>query len=529
MPRFHSFVRLFLLAWLPCMYSVQALAADVTIGMRAEQQSMDPHYLWGFTNSQNYYHFLGYMVRIQPDGSLAPSIATEWSPEGDKGWLFKLNPNARFSNGDPITPEDVIASYRRAMNYPGGGLRGLFALIADFEVVDPHTLRIVTKRPDPYMPYKLTQVAVIPKSIAEKAQGKDFLLPADQVSGGPYEIVRYQPGAELVLKANPYYWEKPRWDHVTIKYIPNDSARVAALMTGAVDVIDGVQPDDAAEIDKKDNLHTVSGPGSRMIYFNMDQSRAITPDVTDNDGKPLAKNPFQDLRIRQAIAYAIDRQGIVSHVMHGKGGVLTQMGVKGQGGYDPDMPKIPYDPDQSRKLLKEAGYPDGFRMKITCPSGYLVNDSLICQAVGQMLARVGIKTAVDVMPWSVLVTRVTCHCDRRPSFFMAPWSNAYLGEVGAALSNLLHSYDKKTGAGGWNQGEFPSTPELDALIDEAATTIDAEKRHALQKKAMRMAMAEMPVIPLHYQAVTLASRKNLTPSPYTIEYTIAESINVSKE
>jgi len=514
--------------WAVCLgvgvAGAQAAAADLTIGIRNEPQTLDPHYLWGFSNSQAYYHYLGYMIRITPDGKLLPSLAASWKPLNDNEWVFRLNPEAKFSDGSPVTPADIVASYQRAIDMPGGGYRGLFALVERFEIVDAGTLKIHTRQPYPALPYTLTQVPVIPKAVAEKAQSKDFMVPSFNVSAGPYVLTKYEPGSTMVFKPNPYYWEKPKWDNLTFRFLSDSSARLAALMSGSIDMIDGVLPDDAEEIDKKPGLHSISGPSGRMVYIAMDQSREITPEVFDNDGKPLKTNPFKDLRVRKALALAVDRKTIVDRILKGRGGPLSQMGTPGQGGYDPDLPVVAYDPDQARQLLKEAGYPDGFRVTLSCPNGHLVNDSRVCQAVGQMLARVGIKASVNVMPWSVLVTKVTCHCDKRPSFFMTTWNNTYAGEVGAALSNLIRSYDKATGKGSWNQGEYASTPELDAMIDKAFATIDDDARHALQRRAMKMAMEDFPVLPLHYQAVTMGARKDLTPWPATIEYTLSEYV-----
>lgn len=520
----HRTVGMLLLA--VCAHAFSAAADSLTIGVRNEPTSMDPQGLWGFSNSQAYYHYLGYLLRVDPKGGVQPALAESWSRDGDNVWLFKLAPTVKFSDGSPLTAADVIASYQRAMTAPTSGYKGLFALVDHFEAPDPHTLKIVTRAPYPTLLYTLAQMPVLPKALLDKATPKDFGNPAFLVSAGPYVMTDYEPGAKMVFKPNPHYnGPKPHWDSVTLRFMSEAPARVAALLSGQVDMIDGVLPDDAAAIAKRAGFKVVSGKSGRMVYFAMNQAANVLPDATGPDGKPLATNPFRDVRVRHAIAIAIDRNAIVDRVLGGHGGALDQLGVAGQGGFDPSIAPIPYDPAQAKALLAQAGYPNGFSVTLTCPNGWLVNDSRVCQAIGQMLGRVGIKTAIDSQPWTAMVTRVVCHCDRRPSLFMTTWNSAYAGEVGAMLTNGVHSYDKSTGKGSWNQGDYPSTPALDALIDRASTTLDNTARFKLEAEAMRTAMADYPVIPVYYQDVTLASRKGITPVPATIEYTFSEYVS----
>jgi peptide/nickel transport system substrate-binding protein len=511
-----------LFAWLA--FARIANAADLVIGSRTEPASMDPHYLWSGASTQFFYHYLGFIARTGPDGKLVPGIASGWRATDANTWVFDLDPRAKFSDGTAVTPDDLIASYQRAINMTNGSYKGLFALVEKMTASGPHQLTITTKTPNPYMPFSLAQVAVVPKKIAESVQSKDFAAADANVSAGPYLFVSYKPGDRLVLKKNPDYWGKPaRWDTVTFRFLPDGPARVAALLSGSVDAIDGVLPDDVAQIKSHADLRVVSKAGDRAVFMTYDLSRNVTPQVTDANGKPLDPNPFKDVRVRKALALAVNRDAIISRVLGGQGAPMTQLGSASLAGYDPSIKPVPYDPEQAKALLKEAGYPNGFSLTISCMNGRLVNDSRVCQALGQMLQRVGLKVTVNVEPYPVLVSKTTCHCERLPSLFMATWSSAYAGEVGAGLSNVIRSYDRKAGKATWNLGEY-SNPAVDKMIDQAVETVDPQKRYALSADAMKAAMADFPELPLHLQAVTLASKKTLMPEPLFNEYTDADYI-----
>ncbi|WP_321944284.1 ABC transporter substrate-binding protein [Paraburkholderia tropica] len=511
-----------LLVWLA--FARAASAADLIIGSRTEPASMDPHFLWSGASTQFFYHYLGFVARTGADGKLVPGIAKSWRATDAHTWVFDLDPRAKFADGTPITPDDLIASYRRAIHMPNGSYRGLFSLVDHMEASGPLQLTVTTKSPNPYLPFSLAQVAVLPKKIADTAQSKDFFDAKANVSAGPYLFESYKPGDRLVLKRNPGYWGKPaRWDTVTFRFLPDGAARVAALLSGSVDVIDGVLPDDVARIKSHPELRVVSKPGDRAVFMTYDLSRDVTPQVTDASGKPLDPNPFRDVRVRKALALAVNREAIIARVLDGQGAPMTQLGSPLLGGYDPSIKPVPYDPAQAKALLKAAGYPNGFSLTLSCFNGRLVNDARVCQAVGQMLQRIGLKVTVDVEPYPVLVSKTTCHCARMPSLFMATWSSAYAGEVGAGLANVIRSYDRKAGKATWNLGEY-SNPAVDKLIDGATETIDPQTRHQLSAEAMKAAMADFPELPLHLEAVTLASKKTLMPEPLFNEYTDADHI-----
>src|SRR3546814_826901 len=225
------------------------------------------------------------------------------------------------------------------------------------------------------------------------------------IGTGPYKFVEWVKGDRIVLEANPDYWGgKPQWDRVEFKPISSGPARVAALLAGDVDVIDVVPTVDIRKLKKNKDVVLSSGVSNRIIYLHMDQQRDKTPFVTTKDGAPLDKNPLKDIRVRRAISKAINREAIVDRVMEGAAIPAGQLLPEGFFGVHPNLPPEKYDPDGAKKLLKQAGYPDGFGLTIHGPNDRYINDAKIAEAVAQMLTRIGIPTTVDTMPKSVYFT-----------------------------------------------------------------------------------------------------------------------------
>ncbi|MBJ3778425.1 ABC transporter substrate-binding protein [Acuticoccus mangrovi] len=502
-----------------------AHADELTIGSRTEMSTMDPHALWSGTSAQFYNHYLGFLTNIGPDNSVLPAIAESWESEGENLWVFHINPDAVFQDGTKITAEDVIASYERAINSPKGSYGGLFAGVTGFSAPDPLTLEIHTERAYPTLPNAMTQIAVLPKSVNETATPEDFLTAKANVSAAPYKFIEYIPGDHLTVERNEAWFGTPaKWDRITFRFLSNPATRVTALLSGDVDLIDGVPPEDAARLRTDDRFNVVSGPSDRAVYMTFDLARDVTPYVADKaTGEPLPTNPFKDLRVREALSLAVDRRAITERAIDGMAEPANQVGTPTLGGFAEDYPPKAYDPARAKELLAEAGYPDGFALTVSCMQGRLVNDARVCQVLGQMFQRIGLDVTVDVEPYAVFITKATCHCDDRKSFFMSTWASSSAGEVGIALRNVLHSYEPDKKLGVWNLGEY-SNPEVDALIEQFSTVLDQEKRRDMEKQAMRMAMDDLGVLPLHMQSVILAAKAGLKPTIFGNEYTLGDYV-----
>jgi peptide/nickel transport system substrate-binding protein len=483
-------------------------AQELKIGMRTEAV-IDPHYFFSGNNIQYYRHYLGFLTTLDAQARVIPSLAERWEAT-ETGWVFHLRPNVKFSDGSEFDAGDVVASFKRARDYPNaaGTYAGLFAGVAAIEATDKNTLMITTAAPYPTLPFAVSQIPIIPAEIAATATQADFTTAKGSVSIGPFKFVSFTSGKELVLERNPDFWgDKPKWDGVRFRFLPDPSARTAALLAGDVDLIDGVPPEFVERIRSDANFTVHIGPSMRNVYVSMDQGRDKSPFITDNNGAPLAKNPLKDVRVREALSLAISRETIRDRVMSGLSYSTGQLVAKGIGGYSKDIAIPPYDPNKAKSLLAAAGYPDGFKITLHCTNDRYVNDAKICQALGQMFSRIGVRTNVVTLPSSAYFKQVNPSTGEGASIFLSSWSAAGSGEADV-LTNTLQTFDAQKKAGTWNLGRY-SNSALDALIRKYIVTRDNAERWALEANAMELAMKDFAMLPLHDQSVVVATRKQL--------------------
>src|SRR5215472_396015 len=452
-------------------------------------------------------------------------IAQSWTLVDDTTWEFKLAPNARFHNDHPVTAEDVKASFDRALNLKNAAAsyRGAIEGIKEYHVVDEHTIRFMTKRTDPALLNEVAQIAIIPREIATAATQADFISGRAAIGAGPYKFAEYQPGNRLVLTRNDgYFGQKAKWSRVTFRTITDDSARVAALLGGDVDVIDLVPPNFIVKIKGEKQLQVNIGISDRTMYLIPDTKRDQSPFIRDVNGQPLDKNPLKDLRVRKAIAFAIDRNALVQKIMQGAGQPAGQTVAPGVLGYAPKLSEIPYDLAEAKSLLSEAGYPNGFAMTIHCTNDRYINDAQICQALAQMLARLGLKMDVQTLPRAVFFPKITDHRGERTSLALLAFGSGTTGDAGGVLNNTIHSLDPEHGFGAWNVGHY-SNKAIDDLIEKAAVTMDSDKRGAIEMDAVTKAMDDLAVIPLFQSFVIVGSKKGIHYDAYADESTLADA------
>ena len=497
----------------------------LTIGTMVEPKSMDPQ-LTALSSDLSYYRHV-FDSLVTPDDRLRPrpGLAESWTVVSDTVYEFKLRRGVRFHDGSTFDAKDVVYTLERLPKVPNGdGLTaGKLKPISRVEVIDPYTIRLHTSKPDSGILRALGQLFILPKGLGPNVTSDDFSGGKAAIGTGPFRFVSWKRSDNMQLARNDAWWGgKPDFTKVTFRFIPNSASRVAALQAGDVDMIDFVPPLDVSRLSRDPKISIFKASAARVIYLELDTLRDAAPGVTDLAGKPLDRNPFKDIRVRQAISHAIDRKLIVSRVLEGMGEPATQLMPQGFGGYN-DALKVPaFDPALSRKLLAEAGYPQGFAMTLACTNDRYVNDSSFCQAIGQMLARVGIKVAVDAMPANVYFPKYN-----KASFgaYILGWGNSS-GDASSVLTSVVHSPNKATGRGSWNHNYTNAT--LDALIDAALGTVDDTRREALYAKAMERVMEDAAIIPLHAQLVIVATRKGLTYTPAADEATLAQNVRSRK-
>ncbi len=514
------------LALVAVMATVPAWAEKLTIGLASEATSMDPHFHNLTPNNMISAHIFEALIGQDDKQRLIPGLATAWKPIDDTTWEFTLRKGVKFHDGSAFTADDVVCTWERAPDVPNSPSSfGTYTKGKTIEKIDDYTIHVKTATPYPLVPNDISTIYIVSDEGGCEGTTEQYNDLSVAHGTGPFTITAYEPGAVISLKRNDDYWgDKPQWSEVDLKPIKSAPSRVAALLAGDVDMIDGVPTTDIETLKKRDDLTLSQGSSNRVIYLHMDQFREDSPHVTARDGGKI-KNPLLDKRVRLAISKAINRDAIVARVMEGVAIPAGQLLPDGFFGVSENLEIMAYDPKGAKKLLEEAGVGDGFRMTIHGPNDRYINDAKIVEAIGQMLTRIGIETAVETMPRSVYFKRASRGGEGdQPefSFILVGWG-AGSGEASSPLKSLIHTYDKDRGFGASNRGRH-SDPAIDTMIEEALTIVDDAKRQDMLAKATEMAMENVAIIPLHYQVNTWAAKKGITYPARTDEQTRAANV-----
>jgi peptide/nickel transport system substrate-binding protein len=498
-----------------------ASAQDLRIGLAAEPSSIDPHYHNLTPNNMLAREVFQPLVGQDKDQRLFPLLAESWKTLNDTTWEFKLRKGVKFHDGSPFTADDAIASFARLPKVPRSPSSfAPFVAGMTFEKVDDHTFLVKTPAPAPLVPTNLSTFGIISKACAELTT-EDFNATKCKGGTGPFEYGEFKPGDRVTFKRNAAYWgEKPAWENVTFRFFTAAPTRVAAILAGDVDVIADVPPSDVARLRANANIEIASTLSNRVIYFHLDHFREESPFITAKDGSKI-KNPLRDVRVRRAISMAINRPAIVERIMEGEAVPAAQVLAENFFGTSKTLKPTAFDLNGARRLLTEAGFPNGFKMRIHGPNGRYVNDTKIIEAVAQMLTRLGIEVDIETMPPANFFTRAsTGGPNNTPefSFILVGWG-AGTGETSGSLRALLGTFDRAKGTGAANRGRY-SNPAFDTLLEQALATVDDKKREEMLGRASEMAMNDVGIIPTHYQLNTWAVRKPIKMEPRADEYTL---------
>jgi peptide/nickel transport system substrate-binding protein len=501
-------------------------AADIKVGLAAPPSAMDPHFHNLTPNNSLLSHIYDRLVHQDPSQVLIPGLAESWKAVNETTWEFKLRKGVTFHDGSPFTADDVLCTFKRAPNVPNSPSSfGLYLKGKTAEKVDDHTVLIKTAAPQPLVPNDLSTVYIVAKSAGCEAKTEDFNAGKASVGTGSFKFAEYVPGDRIVMTANDKYWGgKPDWDKVTFKPITNAPARVAAVLAGDVDLIEDVPTADIGKLSKDGRVSIIQTVSNRVIYFHLDHFRETSPFITSKDGSAI-KNPLRDQRVRLAISKAINRDAIVERIMEGAAIPAGQLLADQFFGVSKKLKPEKYDVEGARKLMKDAGFESGFKMKIHGPNGRYVNDAKILEVVAQMLTRIGIDTSVETLPPAVFFRRASSGApDNMPefSFILVGWGSG-TGEASSPLRSLLYTVDSARGTGAANRGRY-SNPEVDKLVDAALVSVDDEKRADLLARATEAAIGDLGIIPSHYQLNVWATRKGLKIVPRTDEYTMVTGV-----
>ena len=493
-----------LLAFLFVFASTQTFAKTIKWSMQGDSLTLDPHAQNEGPTTQVSRQVYEALVTRGLDMSIGPQLATKWKAVDENTWYFFLREDVKFSNGQAMTSEDVVFSILTA-KHPTSDFKEYISTISGVKAIDDYTVQIKTSKPNPILLNQLSNIFVMSKQwctenfaiVPQNWDASQETFSATNALGtGPFKITLREPNTKTVFKRNSRWWGSMKDNKVTeIQLLPikNAATRVAALLSGEIDLVTDAPVQDLDRITASAGHKVVSTPQMRTIFLGMDQAADKLRSGNTGD------NPFKKLAVRQALYQAIDIEAIKKKVMRGlsePAGIITFPGVNG---YTTDLDKrLPYDVNAAKKLLADAGYPNGFDVELRCPNDRYVNDEAICTAVVGMLGKIGVNVNLFAQTKSKHFKELK---DDQGDFYMLGWG------VPTLDSHYVFHYLYETGAS-WNKVNF-SNADVDAAIRVMEGEVDLDKRNAAIAKAWKIVRDDISYLPLHHQVISWASKSNV--------------------
>ncbi len=491
-----------------------AQGANLRWAAQNDVLSLDPHSQNHATSNAILQHAYEGLTRYaKPVGGeykIEPALATSWKQMSDTQWRFNLRKGVKFHDGSPFTADDVVFSFKRIVQ-PQGTMQIYVTGVKEVVKVDDYTVDFILTGPVPILLRNIRDFRIMSKGWSEKNRSanvqdyakKEETYASRNVNGtGPYIIKGWEPDKQISMTANKDWWGKLDGNVTEVVYNPikSDSTRVSALLSGDVDLVTDMPVQDVERLRKEPKLKVLDGHEVRTIFIAMDQYR---DELQYSNVK--GKNPFKDIRVRQALNLAVDREAIKRVVMRGlsiPAGILVAPGVHGHSKQIDVFPKP--DPAAAKKLLAEAGYPNGFEFTLDCPNNRYVNDEKICQALVGMWAKAGVRVKLNSMPFANFIPKIL---NFDSSAYMLGWGVATYD----ALYTLQSLVRTKTGGaeGSFNLGRV-SDPKLDNVIDAIKIATDPKARDALLREGLVRTRDQYYYVPLHHQLRPWAMKKNVT-------------------
>src|SRR5213080_357917 len=491
-----------------------ALAQTLRYANQGELKSLDPYTLNETTTHAHVGQVYEGLIARDKDLKIIPALAESWETmEDPTHWRFHLRKGIKFQNGDPFTADDVVFSADR-VRAKGSNLTTRIAADAKVVKVDDYTVDFILTSPNPILHYQWDTWYIMDKKWAEAnntAQPTPVAATTPSYASlnangtGPFMIESHQPGVKTVFKVNPDWWQKSQHNIKEIVFTPigSDATRVAALLSGEVDVIEPVPTQDISRVDSSPNAQVLKGPEVRTIFLGMDQAR---DELLYSNIK--GKNPFKDVRVREAFFKAIDIELIKTRVMRGLSTPSALMIAPQLFALSKDFTRPKFDPDGAKKLLTEAGYPDGFEIGMDCPNDRYVNDAAICQAIVGMLARIGVKINLLAQPKAQYFAKVLQPGGFQTSFYLLGWTPGTSDSHNVLYDIMGCRDDPQSARGSANLGGY-CNKKLDAIADRVLVEPAITKRDLLIKEAFEIAANDFAYIPLHQQALAWGVSKKV--------------------
>jgi peptide/nickel transport system substrate-binding protein len=449
-------------------------------------------------------HIYEGLVRYDENLKIEPALATSWEILEPTLWRFHLRAGVKFQDGASLTADDVIASLKRATD-DTSPLKGNLSAFKDATKVDDLTLDMRLNSAYPLLLNDLTNIFIFSKPwlVANHAEaptdvGKNIEGYATfHTNGtGPFKLVSRQADAATILAANPNWWDKPRHniDRIEFQPITTDATRLAALISGAVDYTNAVPLQTVPRLQSSEGVKVLLSTELRAVFFALNFAEHPQDSAT-------APNPLRDLRVRQALDMAVDIEQLHRGVMRNLSRNTGALVAPAIPGYTPEQDvRAPYNIEAAKKLLAEAGYPNGFSLSLVCASDGYVNEEAICQAAAAMWAKIGVKVALNIGPRGVITQkRVAGQFD----VTTLGWANEPAIDALSILVQVIHSKTGSAGVfnwGGWGRAD------IDRLTDDASNELDTAKRLAMMNQALMIAKNQMLFLPLHEQPMAWAMR-----------------------
>jgi len=486
-------------------------ASAVTLKWAAQNDilTFDPHSQNHATTNTMVMHVYEGLTRYGRTYEIEPALAESWQQTSPTQWRFNLRRNVKFQDGSPFTADDVVFSFGR-IRQPQGTMQVYVTGIKEIRKVDDHTIDVILDGPSPILLRNIIDFRIMSKAWSEKNKSeniqnfkdKEDTFASRNANGtGAYILKGWEPDRRIVFNANPGWWGKRDGNVTEVIYTPikSDATRVSALISGDVDLVTDLPTQDVARLRQDSKLKVVDGHEVRTIFIGMDQHNN---ELGYSNVK--GRNPFKDARVRRALNTAVDAEAIRRTTMRGlsiPAGIMVAPGVHGHTKEIDVRPTVSVD--AAKKLLAEAGYPDGFEFTLDCPNNRYVNDEEVCQALVGMWARIGVKVKLNAMPFSTFIPKILKHDS---SAYMLGWGVATFDAL-YSLQSLVRT--KTTGAdGNFNLGRI-SDPKVDALIDAMKSETDVKKRDALIREALVTTRDQAYYIPLHHQMRPWAMKKSV--------------------
>ena len=490
--------------------TLPAQAATFKWANNGDVRAMDPYTLNETVQNSLLSNIYEPLVRRTKDLGAEPALATSWEQTSPTVWRFHLRPGVKWEDGSAFTANDVVFSFKRIAS-KNSQLSDVVSAVKEVRRVDDMTVDIETKGPDPILISELTNAAMMSQAWCEKNNAVEPAIVGttenyalrNAMGTGPFHLVLREPDRRTVMEKNPGWWDKPEGnvDRFEFTVIGSDPTRVAALLSGEMDMIYSVPTQDMDRISKTPGLKLIQGPELRTIYLGLDQ---INNELLKSNVK--GKNPLKDRRVREAFALAIDEEAIAKVVMRGQARPTWELWGPGNNGFNAKLNVRPKtDPVRAKALLAEAGYPNGFGITLDCPNDRYVNDEAICTAISAMMAKVGVKVEVYARTKVKFFAEVG-YPRYETSFYMLGWTPATY-DAHNALKQLMQTRGKP-GEGLGNDGGY-SNPHVDELIGNIAVELDSAKRLAMIDDAMKTIQDDIGTIPLHQQTIVWAAKNNI--------------------